>query len=459
MLDDILIYENTKRNEKCPCGSGLLFKKCCMQEYRKSKKQLQNVKLSTFSPLLPLSIDEQKKFVEFYIKLMIFSHQYRNKSEIITINDKEQNIQSFIQEERVYFYKNSDNIIEKYVKSENPNDNELIILKGLKKAKFDKYFLLSKSKDFAVIMDKEENLYNIQALNSPFTEIFKQKEKYIGLHTVLIPYKDRYITDGIYEGFEIPKDIEYFFNKIPYQNPSINYTDEGTVSGIQFAITFSIGCDDIDKFKDMEEFLLKKIPNNFTKGLVKLFDNEYSYKTAIFSSFLRSTDFLEILEDENADQVISYIFGACPVINFEKGNDEECIPWDILEHYYKQPLIEKSISYNSYKKAKNDNNKSFSTFYTILGVSQVKENEHEKFIDFLQILKTKDMRKKITIGIENLCEDLGKELNTLIYPTFLDICVDLDDINKEISLYYNYVTNLLIPTVKKSQKYSINKGK
>ena len=460
MLDDMSIYEDTKRNEKCPCGSGIIFKKCCMKEYREVKRRMQNAKLSSFSPLVPLSSYEQKEFTEFYIKLMIFSHQQRHGSETIIVEDEKQNMQSFIQDERSFFYENSNEIISKYIKVKNPNKNELIILDALQKARYEKFFLLSKSDDFAVIMDIKENFYNIQALNSPFTEIFTQKIKYMVLQTVLIPYKDRFITDGAYQGFKVDKELESYFNKIPFKNPMINYSEKNDVSGVNFAINFSIGCDDIDKFKDMEEVLLKQIPKDFTKRVVKLFENKYSYKISIFSPFLRSTDFLKMLESENGQQTTSYIFGGCPVTNFERKNDEEFISYDILKHYYKQPLIEQSVSYDYYKDVKKSGDKrAFSTFYTLLGVAQLRQEDHEKFIDFLQVFKTKEKRKELMLGVENLFDDIGEGLNTTIYPVFLDTCVNLLDIGEEINLYYDYMSNLMIPSVKNAQKYSISKGK
>ena len=458
MLEDTSVYKNTKRNEKCPCGSGKIFKKCCMEEYRQSKKQ--NVKLSSFSPLVPLSNDEQEKFTEFYMKLMVFSNQYKNKSEAVIIEDKKQNIQSFITEERVYFYENNNAIIDSYIVNEEPTKSEIIILEALRKGRLEEYYLLSKSENFAVIMDRKSNFYNIQALNSPFTEIFTQKLKYMGINTALIPYKDRFITDGIYQGFEVSNEIEVILDKIPYQNPTINYIDDTEVTGIQFAINFSIGCEDIDKFEEMEELLLKKIPNDFFKGLIKLFENHYSYKTSIFSSFLRSTDFLTMSESKDGSKTTSYIFGGAPVTNFESGNDDECIAYDILEHYYKQPKIEQSASYGYYKKSKDKENKEvFSTFYTILGISQIKKDDYTKFIEFLKVFKTKEKRKEVMIGTENLFDDLSEELNSEIYPVFLDVCVDLNEIGDEINLYHDYVTSLFLPTIEKMQKYSINKGK
>ena len=63
------------------------------------------------------------------------------------------------------------------------------------------------------------------------------------------------------------------------------------------------------------------------------------------------------------------------------------------------------------------------------------------------------------LGVENLFDDISKELGTAIYPVFLDVCVDLNDIGEEINLYHDYMTNLWRPSINNAAKYSINKGK
>jgi len=128
MLEDIRVYRDTKRNDKCPCGSGKSFKKCCMKEYREAKKngKTGGAKLSCFTPISQLSEEFKELFTEFYTKLMFFSHQYRKKSDLIVVDDEQQNVQEFISKERVYFYKQSKEITEAYILQKNPSDDELI---------------------------------------------------------------------------------------------------------------------------------------------------------------------------------------------------------------------------------------------------------------------------------------------------------------------------------------------
>ncbi len=466
-MEDISIYKNTKRNDKCPCDSGKIFKKCCMNEYREAKKKKSNVAISTYSPLDSLSKDEQKFFTEFYTNLMIFSNQHKSGLEAVVIDDKNQNMQSFIHKERIYFYENSDEIIEEYIKKNNPDDEELLILDALKEVKFEEFFLLAKSDENAVIMDKKENLYNIKALNSPFTEIFNQKLKYMGIKTALIPYKNRYITDGIYGGFELDKEIENYFDQLPYRNPPIIYNKTKDTRNYEFSINFSIGCD-VDRFEEMEEIILKKIPDDFTKGMLKLFENQYSHKENLISSFIRTNDFLELLEDKKGHQTLSYIFGGLPVTHYEQGNKDGSIRYELLEHYYKQVPIEESISYKAYKNAFDinsnrglfDNKMAFTSFYNMLGISYLSGDENiEKFGEFLNTFKQEKQRKKLTIGLENLFNVLSKKAGFEIYPIFLDVCIDLNDIEKDMEQYLNYSKDLDIPSLDNLKKYSINKGK
>jgi hypothetical protein len=459
MLDDISVYKDTKRNEKCPCGSGKIFKQCCMKEYREAKKNKPNVAISTYSPLPSLSRGEQKFFTEFYIELMIFSNQYKNGSDVVIIEDEFQNTKKFVQHERIYFYENCDNIIDKFIIEKKPNEDEVLILDALREARLEEYFLISKSDENAVIMDKKENIYNIKALNSPFTEIFNQKMKYMGINTALIPYKNKYITDGIYEGFVLDDEFEKYFDHLPYKNPSIIYNKNDDLRNQEFAINFTIGCD-IERFKEMEEIILKKIPDNFARGMLKLFQNEYSYKEELISSFIRTSDFLELLENKEGNQILSYIFGGLPVTNYERGNRDGIIKYELLEYYYKQVQIEDSISFWAYEETIKSNKnqgffeqkKDFSSFYTILGISNVEGDEGaEKFENFLDTFKEKKQQERLIIGLENLFDDLSKEAGFEIYPIFLDVCADLNDIENQIIEYIDYMKNI--------HGISINKGK
>ena len=464
MNNDISIYRNTKRNEKCPCGSGKIFKKCCMDEYRRAKKSLSTAKVSSYTPLVPLSQIEKDEFTEFYQKILLFSNQYQSGSDIIYVDDEKEQMSSFLSKQRSYFYENTDEVIDHYIEQKNPTEKQLEILEALRSAKFDTFYLLSKSAESAVLMDIDEVLYNIQALHSPFDELFNFPSKYLALKTVLIPYQNCYITDGLYAGSgDVPKEAEGYLDKVPFKNPVIHYNKKNSIRNIPLVLNFSLSCN-IDNFKKMEDIALKKIPQIFSEGLIELFDDTYSYRKNIISSLLRSTDLVHELNNEEGDQTFSYIMGGTPVANFERGNATDVIPYEILEEYYVQKPIEKSYGSESYNKAKSKDFlkrlvSNYSSFYTMLGIIHIEEDKIDDFIDYLEIFDAKEKREELTIGLENLFDELSRESGFEIDPVFLGIGTDLDSIYEEIELYRDYITSENITNLDGSKNYSINKGK
>jgi len=461
MLKDLSIYKDVRRNEKCPCGSGKIFKKCCMKEYREAKKNISNVTISTFSPLSGLSKNEKKFFTDFYYKLMIFTNQYKNNSETVIIDYESQNTHSFIKNERIYFYKHIDEIIDRYISKKNPTEEELLILSALKEAKFEYFFLISKSEENAVIMDENEQLYNIKALNSPFSEIFNLKEKYLGLRTSLIPYKNRYITDGIYEVFELDRDTKKHLNNLPYKNPTVIYNKNNDIKIFEFAINIAITCD-IENFKKMDEIVLKEISHNHVKKLLSFFQNEYTFNTKIISSFLRTTDFLELLKTEKGNKTLLYLFSALPTSHYETGDNDDIIKYDLLKYYYEQIPFEKSVSYPAYEKSLGLDNKAlkaFTSFYTMLGFTFVDgEKNYNEFKNFMDKFNDKSIRKKIASELEKMFYELSIDAEFTIFPTFLDVCTDLNDITDTINHYYEHMKKSNITSLFQLSDYSINKG-
>ena len=463
MKNDISIYENIKRNEECPCGSGKIFKKCCMSEYREAKKSLSAAKVSTYTPLQPLSQSEKDEFTEFYSLLLTFSHQYENNSEVIYIEDENESVSDFILKQRPYFYENRDEIIDQYIAQKNPSKQQLLILEALRDAKFDTFFLLSKSDDSAVLMDTDEKLYNIQALHSPLSEIFNFPSKYLTLHTVVIPYKDCYITDGIYGGSDnMTKEVEHYLDNVPFNNPVIHYNKNDNITNLPLVFNFSFACN-VDQFKKMEKIVLEEIPQAFSEGMIALFDDTYSFRKNIISSFLRSTDLSYELNCEEGDQTFAYILGGSPVQNFEFGNQTDVIPYDILKKYYVQKSIEKSKSRESYRKSKSKNAfekmlTSYSSFYTMLGIVHIEEDKVDDFIEYLQAFNTKEKREELVIGLENLFEELSRKAGFEIRPVFLGVGTDLDSIYEEINLYRDYMASQTIFELDDLRSYSLNKG-
>lgn len=463
MENDISIYENIKRNEQCPCGSGKTFKKCCMNEYREAKKSLSNAKISSYTPLQPLSQSEKDHFTEFYSLLLTFSYQCENNSEIIYIEDENESVPAFILKQRPYFYENRDEIIDKYIAQKNPSKQQLLILEALRDAKFDTFFLLSKSDESAVLMDADEKLYSVQALHSPFSEIFNFPSKYLTLKTVLIPYKDCYITDGVYGGSDnMTKEIEHYLDKVPFNNPVMHYNKNDNIINLPLVFNFTFACN-VDQFKKMEKIVLEEIPQAFSEGMIALFEDTCSFRKNIISSFLRSTDLTYELNCEEGDQTFSYILGGSPVLNFEFGSQTDVIPYDILKKYYEQKPIEKSKSRESYKKSKSKNFlekmlTSYSSFYTMLGIVHIEEDKVDDFIEYLQVFNTKEKREELVVGLENLFEELSRKAGFEISSVFLGVGIDLDSIYEEINLYRDYMASQTTFELDDLRSYSLNKG-
>ena len=462
MLKNMSSYKDTKRNDKCPCGSGIIFKKCCMSEYREAKKKGKKggAKITSFSPLPSLDKKTQEYFTQFYIELMIFSNQYRNKSEIVTIEDKKQNIQSFIQGERIYFYKNADRIIDKFILDKNPTEDQLEILEALRDAKLEEYFLLSFSDKNAVIMAQNEKLYNIQALNSSFCEIFNLNKRYFGINTALIPYKNRYIADGIYEGFDTTKQMDEWFDNLPYTNPQIHYNKKNQVVNMPLIINFAVQCQS-EKFELMEDIILRNIPEDFTKSFTELFKNKFSYKVQLISSFLRSTDIATDLNCEEGEQTFSYIIGGTPTTNFEINGDNDIIPYDVLKHYYSQKPLSESASSSVYKNIQNNKKSLFKnlqsqvSFYTMIGIIHLDSDEEENLIEFLKTFQQVKQKKKIKIGIDNLFDELSAEAGFDISAIFLGLGINLDFIYHDVDKYRDYVKKNKIVTKSDFKKYGV----
>jgi len=460
MLEDISIYRDTKRNDICPCGSEKRFKKCCLKEYREARKSGKSAaKLSCFTPIPQLSKDFKEKFTTFYIDLMLFSKQYRDKSEVIIIDDIDQNIQGFIQQERAHFYKQSKEIVESYIADKNPSDDELEILNSLRDTKYDEFFLISKSENSAIIMDKDEQFYNITALHSPFTEIFNLKKRYLGLNTVLIPYKNCYITDGIYGGFDVTEEMNKYFDNVPYTNPMIRYNKKNSVTNIPLVLNFTIGSQ-VDKFEMMEDTILTKISEKFTKSFLKLFKNQYSHKEQLISSFLRSTDLEKELNSEEGEQAFSLLIGGAPITNFEFNGDNDVINYEILQKYYQQSSLKDSTSksvYDNVQKNKNAPNKKQmiqSSFYSMLGMIHIDDDLVDDLIEFLKTFNDKEKREEIALGVDTFFKELSDEVGFDISAIYLGSGIDLDFIYHDIEDYREYMKDNNLMTLDDAKQYA-----
>jgi hypothetical protein len=430
-----------------------------MKEYREAKKSRRGgAKVSCFTPIPQLTEKFQDKFTEFYADLMIFSQQYRNNSEIVMIEEMNQNIQAFIAEERKHFYKQSQEIIEAYILKKNPSDSELEILDALKEAKYDTFFLLSKSENSAVIMDNDEKLYNIASLHSPFTNIFDMKKKYLGLFTALIPYKDCYITDGIYEGFNTTHEMDKYLNDFLYTASVIHFNKKKSLRAIPLVINFLLATQ-ADKFEQMEDIVLKKIPEKFIKSFLTLFENQYSHREELVTSFFRSSDLNNTYNLEENKEDFSTLISAASVENFNLNGDNNAIPYTVLEKSYQQKSLQAGAANSIYKniqKAKNIPNQEqilLTSFYTMLGIVYVDEDLLNDLINFLDIFNTKEGRTEISIGADALFEELSDEYGFDMFSVYLGLGLDLNSISDHVEEYRKYTKWKIFQTHESIKKY------
>ena len=463
MLKDISIYKDTKRNEKCPCGSGKIFKKCCMKEYREAKKDATSTaKLSSYTPLQPLTQSQKEVFTRLYQDLLIFSNQYENQFEAVYLESEDEQMTTFLARQRDYFYENVNNIIDAFIEAENPTPEQSIILDDLREATFDNFYLMSYSEHSAVLMDRKEKLYNIQALHSSFEDILKSKSKYQLLKTALIPYGDYYISDGLYSGTDrLSIEVEHALDQVAYQNPMIHYNQNKTIISIPVVLNFALFCA-IDHFKEMEEIVLKNIPHKFSEGFISLLDNKHAHRISIISSFLRSTDLSYELNSDEGERTFSYIIGGSPMLNFGYGTKTDVIPYEILEKRYVQKPIEESQSFDSYNRTINKNPLvgkvlGYSSFYSMLCIVHIDEDKIDDFYDDLEIFNTKKKREELLVGMENLFEELSEKAGFEMTPIFLGAGEDLDSIYTEMELFREYIQDYTTGTMEEYQDYSINK--
>ena len=258
------------------------------------------------------------------------------------------------------------------------------------------------------------------------------------------------------------KELEDYLHRVPFKNPTIRYNENNTMRNIPLVFNFVLACN-INQFKKMENIVLKKIPQAFSEGLIALFEETYSYRKNMISSFLRSTDLVHELNNEEGDQTFSYIIGATPVTNFEMASKTDVISYDILKKYYSQKPIEKSHGRESYNKAKSKNFldrmvSNYSSYYTMLGVAHIEEDRIDDFIDYLEIFNTREKREELTTGLKNLFDELGKEAGFDITPVFLGVGTDLDCVHEEIELYRNYMVSQTMHDLEDLGNYSLNKG-
>jgi len=463
-MQNITLYEDVKRNEKCPCGSGKTFKKCCMKEYREARKRGEtgsDIKFSTFSPLKPISYDDAKSFMSYYDKILLFSYYYRTNDKVIVADD----LMTFLSGERGYFYEDKEHILEAFIKENPPTVEEEELIESIKKSQFDVFILLEYGTNTAVVADTSGNSYNVQALTTPFNKIFSKKP--LMMHTVLIPYKNRYILDGRYAVIQekMPKEVKTEIANIPTLGRETHYQKEKTIITFPVSINLTLFCDAVH-FEKMEKIILENIPHDFTQKMVNQFKDTPFERLSFTSSFIRTMDYLNDVNGDDAKEM--HLLNGLSISNYEVNGESSVIPYEILEKYYQQKDLKQSISKGVYENVQNakkiikDGGKNIlqaSSFYSMIGVFYIHSHDIDEF-NFLKYLNALETRKIFAQEIEALFESINEEIDFDITPVYLDFTLDLDDIIDEIDEFRDYMGGLLVrKNLKKMMEYSLYKGK
>jgi len=449
--NNILIYKDTKRNEKCPCGSGKIFKKCCMKEYRERKKNLTYNRFSTFSPMQPLSIKDIDLFQKIYDDILIYRRNHKKYSKL-----------KFEHDEREILYNNRIEILNDFQKSTLLNNSEREVVEAIKEAKFTIFALCEYSDRTAVVVDPKSNAYNVQALVSDFTKLFDKKN--ILVYTALVPYKNRYILDGKYSFVRTEEDTIKEMKKLPSYGLKMNYQKEEKIRIIPITINLALYTNALN-YEKMEKIVLENTSKEFTEDILQLFENTPFESKFLVSSFVRSTDFLNHVDkDENRTKLAN----GLPALNFEQNGNSPVIPYDTFKSQYQQKSLDKSISKDITKNIKygkeliasgEENMLQITSFYTMLGIFYI-DSDKINNVDFLIPLRERNVRKAFTKIIENHFDKINQDLDLDIIPVYLDFGLDYDSIIDEIDKYRDSIGSLYQwETLENIRKYSIYKGK
>ena len=181
-------------NERCPCGSGKKYKKCCS--------------FLKLSGMANLSYNECELFYNTWYKLLLFVNQ---KYSIVKTENK--TMESFFNDD-AQLYKireklwTKPQIIKEFLcDTKGLNDEEIRLLQLWEKYHIKGKFLLVKYEpEFAVLMKMQEGenslLYAVKGLKTSIAEIM-HRQLPVMLETVLLPFKDKIIYDSFFSSHNV----------------------------------------------------------------------------------------------------------------------------------------------------------------------------------------------------------------------------------------------------------------
>lgn len=202
-------FEEAKRNDPCPCGSGKKYKKCCMGKNKNPLSTLAPYKL-LYKPRL--SKEEVKNYYNCYNKLLTFAYSKyaktnkRPKKESIFqlmengtyFCDLELMESGEISNIRDYFATHP-KIIDEHLKTEQESLNalELKTIKNFKNILYDQFIIMERINNSEVLAwnTKNKKIYLVYGLYDPIAKIVQELPCIASL--ILLEYEERIVFDGL----------------------------------------------------------------------------------------------------------------------------------------------------------------------------------------------------------------------------------------------------------------------
>ena len=102
-------------------------------------------------------------------------------------------------EEREFFYDNCKEVIADYRKNRAVSVFDDELLQAIEKAIFGNFYVISYNDKSVIVLDEKYNPYLVYGLSTPFTKLFKVlgDEQYFQIESTIIPYRDKFILDGV----------------------------------------------------------------------------------------------------------------------------------------------------------------------------------------------------------------------------------------------------------------------